>query len=173
MGNISHEEQELREIENLEREDVEKAGVDVEDASGIAPWTQQITVRGLITSVIIGLIYSVIVLKLNLTTGLVPNLNVSVALLGFVFIKLWTKILEKANIVSTPFTRQENTIIQTCAVACYSASYGGHCYDFLLLFFNSIYFCIQFCELYLFICRWFWILPLGFESEDIRASRRG
>ncbi|KAI5416269.1 Mcm2-7 hexameric complex component [Lathyrus oleraceus] len=33
-------------------------------------------------------------------------------------------ILEKANIVSKPFTRQENTIIQTCAVACYSASYG-------------------------------------------------
>lgn len=125
MGNISNEEQELREIENLEREDVEKVGIDVEDGSGIAPWTKQFTIRGLITSILIGIVYSVIVLKLNLTTGLVPNLNVSVALLGFVFIKLWTKILEKANIVSTPFTRQENTIIQTCAVACYSPSFGG------------------------------------------------
>ncbi|KAL5071256.1 hypothetical protein RYX36_022143 [Vicia faba] len=132
MGNISNEERELREIENLEREDVEKAGVDVEDASGVAPWRQQITVRGLITSIFIGIIYSVIVMKLNLTTGLVPNLNVSIALLGFVFIKLWTKILEKANIVSTPFTRQENTIIQTCAVACYSASYGGGFGSYLL-----------------------------------------
>ncbi|CAI8584316.1 unnamed protein product [Vicia faba] len=132
MGNISNEERELREIENLEREDVEKAGVDVEDASGVAPWRQQITVRGVITSIFIGLIYSVIVMKLNLTTGLVPNLNVSIALLGFVFIKLWTKILEKANIVSTPFTRQENTIIQTCAVACYSASYGGGFGSYLL-----------------------------------------
>lgn len=99
-------------------------------------WAIISVIRGLITSIFIGLIYSVIVLKLNLTTGLVPNLNVSVALLGFVFIKLWTKILEKANIVSKPFTRQENTIIQTCAVACYSASYGGHCYDFLPFQFN-------------------------------------
>ncbi|KAL5071257.1 hypothetical protein RYX36_022144 [Vicia faba] len=132
MGNVSNEEPELREIENLERVDLKKAGVDLEDASGIAPWRQQITVRGLITSIFIGLIYSVIVMKLNLTTGLVPNLTLSVALLGFVFIKLWTKILEKANIVSTPFTRQENTIIQTCAVACYSASYGGGFGSYLL-----------------------------------------
>ncbi|AES58717.2 OPT family oligopeptide transporter [Medicago truncatula] len=132
MGNISNEEQELREIENLEREDVEKVGIDVEDGSGIAPWTKQFTIRGLITSILIGIVYSVIVLKLNLTTGLVPNLNVSVALLGFVFIKLWTKILEKANIVSTPFTRQENTIIQTCAVACYSPSFGGGFGSYLL-----------------------------------------
>ncbi|XP_050896884.1 metal-nicotianamine transporter YSL3, partial [Lathyrus oleraceus] len=95
-------------------------------------WAIISVIRGLITSIFIGLIYSVIVLKLNLTTGLVPNLNVSVALLGFVFIKLWTKILEKANIVSKPFTRQENTIIQTCAVACYSASYGGGFGSYLL-----------------------------------------
>nr|KYP50603.1 Metal-nicotianamine transporter YSL3 [Cajanus cajan] len=63
-------------------------------------------------------------MKLNLTTGLVPNLNVSVALLGFVFIRAWTTVLAKAKIVSTPFTKQENTIIQTCAVACYSIAVG-------------------------------------------------
>ncbi|XP_004498492.1 metal-nicotianamine transporter YSL3 isoform X1 [Cicer arietinum] len=133
MGNINNEEIELREIENLERDDIEKVGgVEVEDATTIAPWRKQITIRGLIASILIGLMYSVIVMKLNLTTGLVPNLNVSVALLGFVFIKSWTKILEKANIVSKPFTRQENTIIQTCAVACYSASFGGGFGSYLL-----------------------------------------
>ncbi|KAK8466643.1 hypothetical protein PHAVU_008G157800 [Phaseolus vulgaris] len=47
------------------------------------------------------------------------------ALLGFVLVRTWTMLLEKANIVTTPFTRQENTIIQTCAVACYSSSFGG------------------------------------------------
>jgi hypothetical protein len=139
MGNISNEEQELEEIENLEREDIEKVGVDIEDTSGIAPWTKQITIRGLITSILLGIVYSIIVMKLNLTTGLVPNLNVSVALLGFVFIKLWTKILEKANFVATPFTRQENTLIQTCAVACYSASFGG---EFFVLFLIQ-YICLR------------------------------
>ncbi|KEH16135.1 metal-nicotianamine transporter YSL3-like protein [Medicago truncatula] len=123
MGSVSNDEQELKEIEILERDDIEKVGDELEDASRVAPWMKQITIRGLIASILIGIVYSVIVMKLNLTTGLVPNLNVSVALLGFVFIKLWTKILEKANIDSTPFTRQENTIIQTCAVACYSASF--------------------------------------------------
>jgi hypothetical protein len=132
MGNVSNEDQELKEIEILETNDIEKVGDELEDASRVAPWMKQITIRGLLASILIGIVYSVIVMKLNLTTGLVPNLNVSVALLGFVFIKLWTKILEKANIVSTPFTRQENTIIQTCAVACYSASFGG---EFLFFFF--------------------------------------
>ena len=113
------------EIERFEREDLEEMGEEPEDQNIIAPWTRQITFRGLIASVLIGIIYSVIVMKLNLTTGLVPNLNVSAALLAFVFVRTWTKLLSKAGIVSTPFTRQENTIIQTCAVACYSIAVAG------------------------------------------------
>lgn len=94
------------------------------------PWRKQITVRSIVASVFIGIVYSVICLKLNLTTGLVPNLNISSALLAFVFLKSWTKILQKAGIVTTPFTRQENTIAQTCAVACYSIALAGsfHCH---------------------------------------------
>lgn len=90
------------------------------------PWRKQITIRSIVASVFIGTVYSVICLKLNLTTGLVPNLNISSALLAFVFLKSWTKILQKAGIVTTPFTRQENTIAQTCAVACYSIALAGY-----------------------------------------------
>lgn len=125
MGTNATSNEELKEIENLGREDIEEAPVVPGDVSTIAPWPRQITIRGLVASFLVGTIYSVIVMKLNLTTGLVPNLNVSAALLGFVFIRSWTKILAKANIVSTPFTRQENTVIQTCAVACYSIAVGG------------------------------------------------
>lgn len=117
--------EESKEIESFRSEDVEEIGNEAEDMSRITPWTRQITIRGLVASLVIGIIYSVIVMKLNLTTGLVPNLNVSAALLAFVFVRTWTKVLQKAGIVSTPFTRQENTIIQTCAVACYSISVGG------------------------------------------------
>eukprot|EP00262_Sarcandra_glabra_P015925 TRINITY_DN5024_c0_g1_i2.p1 TRINITY_DN5024_c0_g1~~TRINITY_DN5024_c0_g1_i2.p1 ORF type:complete len:680 (+),score=78.07 TRINITY_DN5024_c0_g1_i2:400-2439(+) len=98
----------------------------------IPPWSQQITVRGLVASFVIGVLYSVIVMKLNLTTGLVPTLNVSAALLAFVFIRSWTKMLRKAGILSKPFTRQENTVIQTCAVACYSIAVGGGFGSYLL-----------------------------------------
>lgn len=123
--------EEMKEIERVERDDLEERIDEQEELKRIAPWTKQITIRGLIASLLIGIIYSVIVMKLNLTTGLVPNLNVSAALLAFVLVGSWTKLLQKVGFVSTPFTRQENTIIQTCAVACYSIAVGGIC---LLLF---------------------------------------
>lgn len=111
----------------IERDDMEEMMNEQRvDLNGIPSWKEQITIRGIFASLLIGIIYSIIVTKLNLTTGLVPNLNVSAALLAFVFIKTWTKLLQKANIMTNPFTRQENTIIQTCAVACYSIAVGGN-----------------------------------------------
>ncbi|XP_052179008.1 metal-nicotianamine transporter YSL3-like isoform X1 [Diospyros lotus] len=126
MGNVGEEE-----LSQIRGEDPEVRDVP-EEIKRIAPWTKQITVRGIVASLLIGIIYSVIVMKLNLTTGLVPNLNVSAALLAFVFMRTWTKLLQKAGIVSTPFSRQENTIIQTCAVACYSIAVGGGFGSYLL-----------------------------------------
>nr|ADN33766.1 YSL transporter [Cucumis melo subsp. melo] len=117
--------EEVQEIETNESKEEEKTQNEAEDVKTIPPWPRQITIRGVIASIAIGIMYSVIVMKLNLTTGLVPNLNVSAALIAFVFIKTWTLLLEKAGIVCTPFTPQENTVIQTCAVACYSIAVGG------------------------------------------------
>ncbi|XP_071706939.1 metal-nicotianamine transporter YSL3-like [Rutidosis leptorrhynchoides] len=98
----------------------------------LQPWTKQITVRGVIASVILGSVYTVIAMKLNLTTGILPNLNVSAALLAFVFMKTYTKILQKSGISTAPFTRHENTMIQTCSVACYSIAIGGGFGSYLL-----------------------------------------
>ncbi|KAF3434198.1 hypothetical protein FNV43_RR25301 [Rhamnella rubrinervis] len=124
-----------REHQKLEEEE-EDEGIILKDISEgskrIQPWTKQITVRGILASITIGVVFSVIVMKLNLTTGIVPNLNVSAALLAFVFIRSWTKVLHKAGYVARPFTRQENTMIQTCAVACYSISVGGGFASYLL-----------------------------------------
>ncbi|KAI3997611.1 hypothetical protein MKX01_011028 [Papaver californicum] len=126
----------MEENKETEREELEEQGHEQQQEDDLSrkipPWKKQITVRGLIASLIVGIIYSVIVTKLNLTTGLVPNLNVSAALLAYIFIKSWTKLLHKAGYLSTPFTRQENTVIQTCAVACYSISFGGGFGSYLL-----------------------------------------
>ncbi|KAL3653680.1 Metal-nicotianamine transporter ysl3 [Castilleja foliolosa] len=116
------EEDNLEEITEQQQEDLKRQ----------SPWKNQITVRGVIASLFIGIIYSIVVTKLNLTTGLVPNLNVSAALLAFVFIRTWTKLLEKAKFNTKPFTKQENTIIQTTAVACYSMAVGGGFGSYLL-----------------------------------------
>ncbi|PIA28127.1 hypothetical protein AQUCO_07200038v1 [Aquilegia coerulea] len=119
---------ENKEIEKFE-EHREQLGSEWKE---IPPWTKQITVRGLVASFVIGGLYSVVIMKLNLTTGLVPNLNVSAALVAFVFIRSWTKVLQKAGVVSVPFTRQENSVIQTCTVACYAIANGGGFGSYLL-----------------------------------------
>lgn len=116
-----------REIDDEREEDLEEntdqnPGGDLETQE---PWTKQITVRGVIASIVIGTLYSIIAMKLNLTTGIVPNFNVSAALLAFVFIRTWTKVVQRLGYQAKPFTRQENTLIQTCSVACYSIAVGG------------------------------------------------
>ncbi|KAL8170721.1 hypothetical protein V2J09_022525 [Rumex salicifolius] len=118
-----------REAEEMDRELPE----DESQASKRIPsWTEQLTIRGIIVSVILGVIYSIIAMRLNLTTGLSLNLNVSAGLLAFVLIRCWTKLLEKLGISTVPFTKQENTMIQTSAVACYSIALGGGFGSYLL-----------------------------------------
>ncbi|CAN6713334.1 unnamed protein product [Malus baccata var. baccata] len=125
---------EPREKKEVERDDMEEDTIVQPDGpvGTILPWTEQLTVRGVVASIVIGTVFSVIAMKLNLTTGIVPNLNVSAALLAFVFIRTWTNLLKKAGFKSKPFTRQENTMIQTCAVACYSIAVGGGFASYLL-----------------------------------------
>ncbi|KAH6778719.1 YELLOW STRIPE like 1 [Perilla frutescens var. hirtella] len=121
-----------KEIERDDEVQVFEGGGDDEDLKRLQPWHKQITVRGVIASVVIGSIFSVIAMKLNLTTGITPNLNVSAALIAFIFIRTWSKFIRKIGFVSAPFTKQENTMIQTCIVACYSIAVGGGFGSYLL-----------------------------------------
>lgn len=119
-------EEQRYEIEREDREAEKLAEVgNTEWEYGSVGWRDQITVRGLVVSIMIGTMYSIIDMKLNLTVGIVPNFNVSAALLAFLFVRSWTKLLHRAGFVSKPFTPQENTIIQTCAVSCYSIAVHG------------------------------------------------
>ena len=95
------------------------------DSKKVPAWWEQITFRAMFVSMLMGIMFCIIVMKLNLTTGIIPSLNVSAGLLGFFFIKTWTKFLEKVGLLKTPFTRQENTVIQTCVVACYGIAFSG------------------------------------------------
>ncbi|WCJ25084.1 YELLOW STRIPE like 7 [Euphorbia peplus] len=91
----------------------------------VPSWQNQLTVRAFVVSFILGILFSFIVMKLNLTTGIIPSLNVSAGLLGFFFVKTWTKFLEKSGMLRQPFTRQENTVIQTCVVASSGIAFSG------------------------------------------------
>ncbi|KAH7529472.1 hypothetical protein FEM48_Zijuj05G0187500 [Ziziphus jujuba var. spinosa] len=91
----------------------------------VPSWRQQLTVRAFVVSFVLSILFSFIVMKLNLTTGIIPSLNVSAGLLGFFFVKTWTKFLSKSGLLKKPFTRQENTVIQTCVVASSGIAFSG------------------------------------------------
>lgn len=88
-------------------------------------WSEQITVRSVVVSTALGLFLSFIVMKLNLTSGIVPSLNMSAGLLAFFLMKTWTSALERCGIFPKPFTRQENTVVQTCVISCSSIAFSG------------------------------------------------
>ncbi|KAI7733933.1 hypothetical protein M8C21_005319 [Ambrosia artemisiifolia] len=102
------------------------------DSETIPEWKDQITLRGLVASALLGTLFCIITHKLNLTVGIIPSLNVAAGLLGFFFIKSWTTFLEKFGFSVRPFTRQENTVIQTCVVACYGLAFSGGFGSYLL-----------------------------------------
>lgn len=91
----------------------------------VPEWKEQITIRGLVVSAVLGSLFCIITHKLNLTVGIIPSLNVAAGLLGFFFVRTWTGFLSKIGLFTKPFTRQENTVIQTCVVACYGLAFSG------------------------------------------------
>jgi len=62
--------------------------------------------RSLFSGALIGTIFCIIVHKLNLTTGIVPSLNIAAGLLGFVFLRGWVYMLRVVGIKAHEFTPQ-------------------------------------------------------------------
>lgn len=50
----------------------------------ISSWQKQITSRAMVTALILSIVFNFIICKLNLTTGVIPSLNMAAGLLGFV-----------------------------------------------------------------------------------------
>lgn len=92
-------------------------------AQEVPSWKGQLTFRAFAVSLLLSVAFSFIVMKLNLTTGIIPSLNVAAGLLGFFFVKTWTTIFGRLGVL--PFTRQENTVIQTCVVASSGIAFSG------------------------------------------------
>ncbi|KAH9724942.1 putative metal-nicotianamine transporter YSL5 [Citrus sinensis] len=103
------------------------------DGKEVPSWRKQLTIRAFVVSFVLSVLFTFIVMKLNLTTGIIPSLNVSAGLLGFFFVKTWTKFLENSRILRQPFTRQENTVIQTCVVASSGIAFSVHTHTLLAI----------------------------------------
>ncbi|KAJ4973698.1 hypothetical protein NE237_006872 [Protea cynaroides] len=123
---VSEKNKKLEEEEDEEDEEEEELSVErIFEYKKLPTWQEQLTVRAFVVAFFLSVPFSFIVMKLMLTIGIIPSLNVSAGLLGFFFVKTWTKLLEKTGWLKQPFTRQENTVIQTCVVASYGISFSG------------------------------------------------
>ncbi|KAL2555317.1 putative metal-nicotianamine transporter YSL7 [Forsythia ovata] len=111
----------IKKLEDKEELSVER----IFENKEVPSWRKQLTTRAFAVSFVLSVMFCFIVMKLNLTTGIIPSLNVSAGLLGFFFVKTWTKVLEKSGMLKQPFTRQENTVIQTCVVASSGIAFSG------------------------------------------------
>jgi hypothetical protein len=96
------------------------------DGVEIPTWGKQLTFRAFFVALILGILFTLIIQRLNLTVGVVPTLNVAAGLFGFLVIKGYTAIARRLGLKVKPFTRQENTVIQTCVVACYTLAFTGN-----------------------------------------------
>ncbi|XP_009768859.1 probable metal-nicotianamine transporter YSL7 [Nicotiana sylvestris] len=115
-------------VESGDNESTEYAFKDKE----VPPWKKQITLRSMVTGLILSVVFNFIVCKLNLTTGVIPSLNVAAGLLGFAMIRSWTAVIEKFGKLKQPFTRQENTVIQTCVVASSGIAFSSGTASYML-----------------------------------------
>ncbi|XP_062114558.1 probable metal-nicotianamine transporter YSL7 [Humulus lupulus] len=131
----------LEEINLTNNNELERKKVAVEEAflnTEVPPWKKQITVRAMVTSFLLSVAFNFIVCKLNLTTGVIPSLNVAAGLLGFAVVKGYTSLLQRAGLLKQPFTRQENTVIQTCVVASSGIAFSSGTASYLLAMSRNI-----------------------------------
>jgi hypothetical protein len=111
------------------------------EAEPIPSLSDTITTRSLMVSFILGTTLSVVAMKISLNSGFLPSLSVPAGLLGLYLSRAWIRILDCFDVSQIPFTRQENTVIQTCVVACSVIAFSGM-YIYVLIQKSTIYICV-------------------------------
>ncbi|CAL5015849.1 unnamed protein product [Urochloa decumbens] len=91
----------------------------------VPSWREQLTLRAFVVGALLAVVFNVILMKIDLTTGINPSLNVCASLLSYFLLRVWTRAIEAAGLLRQPFTRQENTMIQTCVVSAYGITFTG------------------------------------------------
>ncbi|KAL6843722.1 hypothetical protein ACP4OV_026293 [Aristida adscensionis] len=97
------------------------------EAEPVPSRAETITTRSVAVGVVLGAALSVVTMKLKLATGLMPSLTIPAGLLAFFLPPVWVRVKDLFELAHVPFTRQENTVIQTFVVACSSIAYSGKC----------------------------------------------
>nr|CAB3488215.1 unnamed protein product [Digitaria exilis] len=87
--------------------------------------SEMITARSVGVGVVLGAMLSIVAMKLSLTSVYLPFLTIPAGLMSFFLSRWWVRLLHGCGVAQLPFTRQENTVIQTFAVSCTNIAYTG------------------------------------------------
>uniref|UniRef100_A0A0E0MHC5 Uncharacterized protein n=1 Tax=Oryza punctata TaxID=4537 RepID=A0A0E0MHC5_ORYPU len=91
-------------------------------------WRDQLTARALAASLLLSVALGVMAVRLTVTVGIVPSVNLSASLLGFFLLRLWTA----AAVGRQPFTRQENAVVQATVASAVAVAVNGGLGSYLL-----------------------------------------
>jgi hypothetical protein len=108
----------------------------------VLPWKKQITLRSMVTSFVLSVFFNFIVCKLSLSPGYIPSLNILAGCLGFIIVKFYTVVIDKCGMLKQPFTRQENTVIQTFLIASSAVAFNSMFFKLFFIFFDYYNFLI-------------------------------
>lgn len=64
----------------------------------------------MVLAVVFGSVFSIIIHKLNLTSGVIPSMGMAIALINFFSVQSWNALLKRFNINTLPFTPQVNVL---------------------------------------------------------------
>jgi len=95
------------------------------EADPIPSLSETITLRSLVVSLILGASLSAVAMKISLNSGFLPPLTIPAGLIGFYLSRALIRVLDYFEVAHLPFTRQENTVIQTCVAACSAITFSG------------------------------------------------
>jgi hypothetical protein len=92
----------------------------------VPDWRELIQFSGLAVSTVLGILFCIITIKLNLTVGIILSLNNFDGSLGLPLVTSWTHFLSIIGSSIQPFTWHEYIVLQTGVVACSVLTIGGN-----------------------------------------------
>ncbi|XP_062179393.1 probable metal-nicotianamine transporter YSL3 [Phragmites australis] len=84
-----------------------------------------VTLRAMVVSAVLGVVFCFVALRIHMTAGIVPALNMPTSVLSFFFLKWFVALLQSCGIATLPFTRQENMFVLTSITTCINMALTG------------------------------------------------
>ncbi|KAL6864828.1 hypothetical protein ACP4OV_015979 [Aristida adscensionis] len=86
---------------------------------------EQVTLRASLVTVVLSVVFCFVALRIMMTAGIVPALNMPITVLSFYFLKWLVKLMHTCGIAKQSFTRQENLFVVTAITTCINISLSG------------------------------------------------